>query len=122
MLPGKRGSTVVLQVTIFWKVHYSSMSCALVTVIAEASVLPQDQHAINSHHINFPQSQLHSDSLKYIRNKPFLKYCVIFLSLEHVHVPSLLGVHDMQKVCKQGRDDIIVKVNLQSLIPASFSH
>ena len=24
-----------------------------------------------------------------------------------------------QKVCKQGRDDIIVKVNLQSLIPAS---
>ena len=23
---------------------------------------------------------------------------------------------------KQGRDDIIVKVNLQSLIPASFSH
>ena len=27
-----------------------------------------------------------------------------------------------QKVCKQGRDDIIVKVNLQSLIPASFSH
>ena len=27
-----------------------------------------------------------------------------------------------QKVCKQGRDDIVVKVNLQSLIPASFSH
>ena len=27
-----------------------------------------------------------------------------------------------QKVCKQGRDEIIVKVNLQSLIPASFSH
>ena len=27
-----------------------------------------------------------------------------------------------QKVCKQGRDDIIVKVNLQSLIPALFSH
>ena len=27
-----------------------------------------------------------------------------------------------QKVCKQGRDDIIVKVSLQSLIPASFSH
>ena len=27
-----------------------------------------------------------------------------------------------QKVCKQCRDDIIVKVNLQSLIPASFSH
>ena len=26
------------------------------------------------------------------------------------------------QVCKQGRDDIIVKVNLQSLIPASFSH
>ena len=26
-----------------------------------------------------------------------------------------------QKVCKQGKDDIIVKVNLQSLIPASFS-
>ena len=26
------------------------------------------------------------------------------------------------EVCKQGRDDIIVKVNLQSLIPASFSH
>ena len=25
-----------------------------------------------------------------------------------------------QKVCKQGRDDIIVKVNLQSPIPASF--
>ena len=25
-----------------------------------------------------------------------------------------------QGVCKQGRDDIIVKVNLQSLIPASF--
>ena len=25
-----------------------------------------------------------------------------------------------QKVCKQGRDDIIVKVNLQSLIPTSF--
>ena len=29
----------------------------------------------------------------------------------------------MPKVCKQGRNDIIiVKVNLQSLIPASFSH
>ena len=27
-----------------------------------------------------------------------------------------------QKVCKQGRDDIIVKVNLQSTIPALFSH
>ena len=27
-----------------------------------------------------------------------------------------------QKVCKQGRDDIIVKVNLQSLIPALFLH
>ena len=27
-----------------------------------------------------------------------------------------------QKVCKQGRDDIIVKVNLQCLILASFSH
>ena len=27
-----------------------------------------------------------------------------------------------QNVCKQGKDDIIVKVNLQSLIPASFSH
>ena len=28
-----------------------------------------------------------------------------------------------QNVCKQGRDDIkIVKVNLQSLIPASFSY
>jgi len=27
-----------------------------------------------------------------------------------------------QKVCKQGSDDVIVKVNLQSLIPASFSH
>ena len=27
-----------------------------------------------------------------------------------------------QTVCKQGRDDVIVKVNLQSLIPASFSH
>ena len=29
-----------------------------------------------------------------------------------------------QRVCKQGRDDniTIVKVNLQSLIPASFSH
>ena len=27
-----------------------------------------------------------------------------------------------QKVCKQGRDDIIVKVNLQSPIPTSFSH
>ena len=27
-----------------------------------------------------------------------------------------------QKVYKQGRDDIIVKVSLQSLIPASFSH
>ena len=26
-----------------------------------------------------------------------------------------------QKVCKQGRDDIIVKVNLQSLIPALAS-
>ena len=26
----------------------------------------------------------------------------------------------MPKVCKQGMDDIIVKVNLQSLIPASF--
>ena len=25
-----------------------------------------------------------------------------------------------QKVCKQGRDDIIVKVNIQSPIPASF--
>ena len=25
-----------------------------------------------------------------------------------------------QKVCKQGRDDIIVKVNLQSPIPTSF--
>ena len=28
----------------------------------------------------------------------------------------------MPKSCKQGRDDIIVKVNLQSLIPALFSH
>ena len=27
-----------------------------------------------------------------------------------------------QKVYKQGRDDIIMKVNLQSLTPASFSH
>ena len=27
-----------------------------------------------------------------------------------------------KSICKQGRDDIIVKVNLQSLIPASFSH
>ena len=27
-----------------------------------------------------------------------------------------------QKVCKQGRGDIKVKVNLQSPIPASFSH
>ena len=26
-----------------------------------------------------------------------------------------------QKVCKQGRDDIIVKVNVQSLIPTSFT-
>ena len=26
-----------------------------------------------------------------------------------------------QKVCKQGRDDIIVKVNLQSPIPTSFT-
>ena len=25
-----------------------------------------------------------------------------------------------QKVCKQGRDDVIVKVNLQSSIPTSF--
>ena len=25
-----------------------------------------------------------------------------------------------QKVCKQGRDDVIVKVNLQSPIPTSF--
>ena len=27
-----------------------------------------------------------------------------------------------QKVCKQGRDDTLVKVNLQSLIPTLFSH
>ena len=27
-----------------------------------------------------------------------------------------------QKVYKQGRDDKIVEVNLQSLIPVSFSH
>ena len=27
-----------------------------------------------------------------------------------------------QKVCKQGRDDVIVKVNLQSLIPTLFLH
>ena len=27
-----------------------------------------------------------------------------------------------QKVCKQGSDNLIVKVNLQSLVPASFSH
>ena len=27
-----------------------------------------------------------------------------------------------QKVCKQGRDELIVKVNLQTLIPTSFSH
>ena len=27
---------------------------------------------------------------------------------------------ECQKVCKQGRDDIIVKVNLQSPIPTSF--
>ena len=27
---------------------------------------------------------------------------------------------DFQKVCKQGRDDIIVKVSLQSPIPTSF--
>ena len=27
-----------------------------------------------------------------------------------------------KKVCKQGRDDVKVKVNIQSLIPASFPH
>ena len=27
-----------------------------------------------------------------------------------------------QKLCKQVRNNIIVKVNIQSLIPASFSH
>ena len=29
---------------------------------------------------------------------------------------------ECQKVCEQGRDDIIVKVSLQCLIPISFSH
>ena len=40
------------------------------------------------------------------------------------NIKNVKGCRDMacQKVCKQGRDDIIVKVNLQSLIPASFSH
>ena len=39
------------------------------------------------------------------------------------NIKNVKGCRDgMPKVCKQGRDDIIVKVSLQSLIPASFSH
>ena len=35
---------------------------------------------------------------------------------------SVLNASECQKVRKQGRDDIIVKLNFQSLIPTSFSH
>ena len=38
------------------------------------------------------------------------------------NIKNVKGCRDgMPKACKQGRDDIIVKLNLQSLIPASFS-
>ena len=37
------------------------------------------------------------------------------------NIKNVKGCRDgMPKVCKQGRDDIIVKVNLQSPIPTSF--
>ena len=43
-----------------------------------------------------------------------------FTRLKNIKIVK--GCRDgMPKACKQGRDDIIVKVNLQSLIPASFS-
>ena len=37
------------------------------------------------------------------------------------NIKNIKGCRDAcQKVCKQGRDDIIVKVNLRSPIPTSF--
>ena len=53
---------------------------------------------------------------------------ILFFSLGHTGLTSKKYIkHDLKniknvKVCKQGGDDKIVKVNLQSLIPASFSH
>ena len=39
------------------------------------------------------------------------------------NLKNVKGCRDgIQKVCKQGRDDIIVKINLQSPVPTSFLH
>ena len=47
--------------------------------------------------------------------------CIYIQDLKNIRYAKDVGMA-CQKVCKQGRDDIIVKVNLQSLIPTSFSH
>ena len=51
-------------------------------------------------------------------------YVYIFIYIQDLkNIKNVKGCRDgMPKVCKQGRNDIIVKVSLQSLIPASFSH
>ena len=51
----------------------------------------------------------------------------VITMLSNIHVTQdLKNIKNVgmacEKVCKQGRDDIIVKVSLQSLIPALFSH
>ena len=55
--------------------------------------------------------------------------CIYGIHMYHIYIRDLKTLKMLkdvgmacQKACKQGKDDIIVKVNLQSLIPASFSH
>ena len=48
----------------------------------------------------------------------YLHYSSSIQDLKHIKDVGMA----CQKVCKQGMDGMIVKVNLQSLIPASFSH
>ena len=48
---------------------------------------------------------------------------VAILINKDLNIKNVKGCRDgMPKLWKQGRDGIIVKVNLQSLLPASFSH
>ena len=63
----------------------------------------------------------------YVTSSQKLSHTSCVLSCSLVYFTRLKNIKNvkrsrdgMPKACKQGRDDIIVKVHLQSLIPASF--
>ena len=57
--------------------------------------------------------------------REIFKVCIA-MAVIHENTRLKKNIKDVKgcrkKVCKQGRNDIIVKVNVQSLIPALFPH